>query len=568
MRFGTHLSHAATVTQSSLSGNANGMRASSAHRRWHLFWVIVTLLYAAPLVVCVLLRVDFTPIATETLAYRYFFVLRILNGEGGNVWLPQGQLLSALQRAVYEVVDAIGQMRALDLRARLNLFTYLTQALLVSGAGILFYVSARSRRLNGADKILVAVVVLAPVYALNTTGFFVQIYADYLSVTYCLLGMAFYLVVNAIRAGEAGLSSQQTILTGVGCGLLLSNKITLVSVAALLFLVGVGMGSLGIRERVRGAGLMLAAAAIAITVVFLAAHNFSFQALAQMLPRWFGFVVHAGEEAGSWRNVRSYLPRYFGNAVVFVVLALGIFLLDYYGQRKSGRKNLPLLLGTVLIISSAVLFIVRRPAQSTVVEVFGLLIFCGAVLGLSLRNVRVQWWAAIACALFWTLVAALTFPREAVLGLGHSKRMADERWSLFYSTQSMAGSRGLLIVIPGNEYHNEGVHEMLLKAVATFPTWDIDSSGARLLNQFSPNTKYFHEYGHEATELDVALSFASVVVWFDALYLPALTERYPQLRRVSTGGAYRCETDVFTSTNGPATHRWWRCISVTAVDQP
>jgi hypothetical protein len=57
---------------------------------------LATLAFATPLLFLLAAQGDHLPFSHEMLAYRYFTNVRILDGEGGDIWLPQGQLLTAI----------------------------------------------------------------------------------------------------------------------------------------------------------------------------------------------------------------------------------------------------------------------------------------------------------------------------------------------------------------------------------------------------------------------------------------------------------------------------------------
>src|SRR5205823_7547750 len=132
-------------------------------------------------------------------AYRYFFCDRIQAGEGGDVWLPQGQTLSALQQGVLGLLKQLPAWERASLREQVNWFGRSTLALTVLLQGLIFLVTGQLRGLGSVDKLLVLSTGLFPLYVLRHVGFWYNYTADYFTLTGVLVSAATLLTIWQIK---------------------------------------------------------------------------------------------------------------------------------------------------------------------------------------------------------------------------------------------------------------------------------------------------------------------------------------------------------------------------------
>src|SRR5260370_35848142 len=83
---------------------------------WCIAAMAATALFSIPLLMLLAAHGNHLPFAHETLAFRYFANVRILNGEGGNIYLPQGQLLTLSQHFILLALRAVSGHSFFDLR--------------------------------------------------------------------------------------------------------------------------------------------------------------------------------------------------------------------------------------------------------------------------------------------------------------------------------------------------------------------------------------------------------------------------------------------------------------------
>ncbi len=521
------------------------------------FWAAATSLYALPLLAAILVNADFTALANESIAYRYFAVDRIQGGERGNIWLPQGHLTTTIQHIVGGVVNAVDAVSGLSFRGRLGLFGHLTLATYAAIAAGLFALAARDRRLTWGQRSLIALIVLVPTYAAGIVGFHIHLLPDYQALSTLLLGWSSYLIFSSRSSSQVYTHLAMALRRGAFIGLLIANKITLAPAGMLIALATAFAG-----EEKRGikrtslylAGIMVGTVAVTIFVIS-AFYLFRVRAIVEMAPRWWKFVGDPGTEPNFWVNIALFTREYFAYGAIFFLIALIAFLSSLLAKWSS--DHFFILVGSLATLAACIVFVQSRPAHSTFFDVFVLLIFASSVLiGTLPENGRWRALPAIAIAA-WLIAVVTTFPaRQALLMLQQSRDMGNERWDFFESTRRMSAGARVLVVIPDNEYAHGGVHELLLKGAAAFPTWGVDEAGYRIVGRYSAGLRFYHEYA--PSDLQKVVQDARTVVWFDRFGLPPLKERYPALNALVNRQGVVCQTGVFTDFGRPS-NAWWRC---------
>ncbi|NDJ15440.1 MAG: hypothetical protein EBY17_30385 [Acidobacteriia bacterium] len=190
-----------------------------------LYWLAVAMMAGLPLILVVALRAEILAIASESLAYRFFYSYRMLHGEGGNIWFLQGYLVSAAQNAFLFLSGAASAAEP-DLRWAFQVFSWSTLALnlavLATAAALVSFV----RGPDWTDRVLLALVGVGPMYVTTGQGFQFSLWPDYyhLNVALCALGVAFFQV--AWRRPEFARHVCWAFASGVFSGLATANKVT------------------------------------------------------------------------------------------------------------------------------------------------------------------------------------------------------------------------------------------------------------------------------------------------------------------------------------------------------
>jgi len=517
------------------------------------------LAYAFPLIYSLYAKADFTVLANESLAYRYFAIDRLNAGENGNIWLPQGQFTTALQRGAMWALDAVEQVRPLTLRQRLNGFAYLALFFNLLLVAILLALTAWNRSLDWGNRALIATVLLVPIYCAHTNGLSYHLLPDYLAVSIVLLAYSLFVIVADDGSGRAQRPEREGLVVGALTGLLLANKVTLAPPAFLLIVSTMFRAGWQRRRLLLHAVTIAIASLLSILLVLCVVYSFRLSAVRNMLPQWYRFVRNPGTEPDFLVRIYEYTGLYFGYGVAYALGAAVIFVALGIVSNGLTAHRAAVLAGGAGIFFAGFVFVSRRPAQTTFFEVFCLLIFLSATLLAALPTGRLRRYISLAAAGMWLLHACVTFPVGASLAMISSSRaMADERWALFEDTLALAAGRQILVVFPNNEFHHEGVHELLLKASAKFPTWMIDATGKRFLQRFSPRTRYYDEYNR--SNIGTAIAESAIVLWFDSTDLAPLEQQYPDLRELMQSPAVKCQRGEYHNVSGEVGHVWWRCV--------
>ena len=135
-----------------------------------LYWFAVTAMVSLPLFLVIAYKAEILTIGSESLAYRFFYSYRILNGERGNIYLPQGYLLSAVQNLML-LLSGAEKADAQSLRWALNFFSITSLAFNTALLAAAVTIASFARGITWPDRLLVAIVALGPIYATSGHGF-------------------------------------------------------------------------------------------------------------------------------------------------------------------------------------------------------------------------------------------------------------------------------------------------------------------------------------------------------------------------------------------------------------
>lgn len=82
--------------------------ARGSRRGWAALAIVTSLLYALPPLIMLAFGVSPVAVVTESLGYRYFNSLRLLEGERGLIFIVQGQTPGLVQHAINLALSGIG----------------------------------------------------------------------------------------------------------------------------------------------------------------------------------------------------------------------------------------------------------------------------------------------------------------------------------------------------------------------------------------------------------------------------------------------------------------------------
>ncbi len=472
-------------------------------------------LFAAPLILVIVSKAEYLFVGQESLGYRYFACARIWGGDRASVVLPQGQLLSTIQQAIWGFMNLLGIQ---DLRQRMQFFGLATSAFVDLAAAVLFTAVGLSRTMRVTDKLLVAFTALAPVFAV-TPGIFYATTADYYYVDVLLGSAAVGLFLWQFRAGRG-----RPVLVGVFCGLVAANKISMLAVA----IPNVGAAFTGCKNwRVRrrtAARLAIASAATALAI-FIAFHGFDPFTFVRLIPRWIGLMSMLGAETQFWQNLganlRSYHYDLIGACWIAVILFSGVGAVRSVVRNERPRRTLGLFGCAVLAGILPWAGILRRPANTTLFEACIAVVVSSAV-AISVGTVRARWTAILLAA--WSAIGVYTtisFWPIYYRTLQDSGPLADQAWSFHEAVYRR--HKHVVFLVKDNEYRWPGIEIAVMKGLSEIPTWRIRTAKP-LFKQILPDTEF-------RVEFDRVPLPAGILIWRDTVSEGAGRPAGPSLQK-------------------------------------
>jgi hypothetical protein len=467
-----------------------------------LWLIVVSTIVLLPLTWSVLAGAEFISFASESLAYRYFYSIRLHVGPDTTAWLPQGQLISSTQHLITWLLPGLAPQ---SFRTTVNAFSMWSMAAVslvaIGGLSIASLASAVTWR----DRCLLTIVALVPIYALP--GAILWIWPDYYALDIALAVLAVAAFQYEWRGNEAT-AMKTCMLYGILAGSIAANKISMVAVAFPLI-------ALALVKRATPAGLVTKAALIAGTAAltfmlwFLAAGQFQIQWLAEVLPRWFAFISNPGGDAGF--NVIPYLLTSYGITVLWLAAASGTVAATTRELRGAAVGAIALAAALLCVLS-----IWKRPAGTTVGDsaiiflALGAMLFCisgrSRVLGASIA-------LGAAAFVFAALYSGHLFTvRNLIVS---SKTAGAEQWAFFDKARTQANGRRMFYFIPDNNYQYGDVFIVALKGTSDFPSWYMARTGPALLSRVDLNVTFVSEYSFPSG-WNEPVPGGSLLVWMDA----------------------------------------------------
>lgn len=496
----------------------------------------VVLLIFAPLLAAIYFRLEHLTYANESLAYRYFYTLRILSGEQG-VWAAQGFTLSVVQFLFHWITGSLST--DIDkLRNYLDLFGYATNGLVAGFQAAVFMAAIRSRYLTAADCLLVTLSILAPVYATGQVGIYYTLLPDYYSLNVALNSLALLFFILGVRRQQEFPSWGELFGVSIAAGVMIANKVSMLPVAAMMLFPWVLMGG-SLRWSTLLAKVTFVACAslaVAITIIFCF-FLFDLSSLVLAVTTWSQFVFDPGTEPNFWASImvrsKAYNYHWFAGIASMVALFSAHTLLVQVGGRA---RNLILMLSILLVAVSWGYFIWKRPANTTLFEANNVLIIIMAALAVLPMSHEVRRNMVTTMAVLIGFIAILTFPLASQLGmLKVSRDSGDNRWKFFNEVRQLSGSEPVTVILATNEFGHGGVHELLLKGTSIPPTWEVGEGGHAVLRRLGLQISFKH-YHSGVGEFGQKLPAGNWILWFEKPGRYQILEMTPPLNRLLIQG--------------------------------
>lgn len=521
---------------------------------------VVGLLFALPTLLLVWAGVSPLPVVTESLAYRYFISLRMLEGESGLIFTYQGQTPGLIHHALVWLLGVVGIPLA-DLRPRLDLFTYLFLLVNAAGTVVVLALAAFSRTFRWTDRLAVAIV---PVWATYSSqgALSLAIRPDYYTVEVTFTTAAVYVFLRQLRAGPEAYASRQIVALGVFAGLMAATKIALfwtgllAAVPTLMPAVPPLMTVAGLmRLLVRGATFVLIAIGTFLLVT-LAYYRFDVALLPEFLVRWVAFVSNPGGEDLFWVSVffpgspGSNLSADYGYARLMLplwgVVVLGSLIFGIR-SRRGGHLRWVVPLAVLALGGWQVLGLVVRPAGTTLYEM-GLFVVASG--GIALASMSAKPWRVRATGVWIGVLTVYCLFSGLVNGpiifpLAAFQASSTTVWEAHAWLRQQG--QPVIAFIPDNRHTAGTVEEALLKGMSDQPTWNINQ-GRALLEQLAPGLSFQQTF----TEAPAGVT----VFWIEIVGEPQLTDQHPALGAFASMAALADPSGCHTWQI--ATYPWYR----------
>jgi hypothetical protein len=461
-----------------------------------------------------------TFLASEALGYRFFYSLRIHAGPDATAWLPQGQLLNTIQNGIsYFLIDR----NPAKLRTILNIFAITTVAVIDLLAVALLIAAARLRSISLGDIFLLGVTLIAPIY-LATDMATAALWSDYTLLNIVMAAGAVLLFQWTWRTRGEGSSLVKVLLAGVYVGLLASNKISMASVGVPAVAVAISIAPVKWWTFILRGSLAVVVSVLVFGFVFLASGLFQIDWLLAVAQPWYQFVTNPDGDGS--RLIDSILTP---SAALMIWGTLASLVAIITGPQTIRRWWV---LFTIVVMSGAAcVFILARPAATTVADTAVQLLALGAMALTTIDRIAVRRTTGAVLATACLVLVALFPFQNFGWWLSNSGPIADGQWQFFDKTMAAANGRKVVYYVPNNSYQRGDPFIILLKGSSDFATWNVPASGQRILDRYAPGLSFVSDRTGGAR--NVAKN--SLAVWIDLAGFPKIENHYSVL-----GAAIKC----------------------------
>lgn len=505
--------------------------------RWALATAAAATLLFAPLFAAIYFRLEHLTYANESLAYRYFYTLRILAGEQG-VWAAQGFTLSSIQILIHWISNSLSA--DIDqLRGHLDLFGFATNGLIAAFHAAVLVAAIRSQYFTGSDRLLVILSILAPIYATGPAGIYYNLLPDYYSLNVALNSLALLLFILGIRKQSFTPSWLELLGVSMAAAAMIANKVSMLPVAAMMLLPWVlaGTSMKWLNRMARVAFVGCASVAITAAIIF-GFFLFDLSSLALAVASWSEFVFDPGTEPNFWASLMASANayNYHWMAGIASVVAISTFIAVF--MHAGGRVRTAVFMLSVLLVAvSWGYFIWKRPANTTLFEANNALIVVMSAFAALPKSNDVRRSLAAGMAISIALISVFTFPLASQIDLlGISRASGDNRWQFFNEVRQRSGNDPVTVILPTNEFGHGGVHELLLKGMSIPPTWEVGEGGRSVLKRLGLHITFKH-YHSGVGDFGQKLPTGNWILWFEKPGRHEIQKMTPPLDRLLSQGA-------------------------------
>ena len=495
-----------------------------------------------PLLLVLAYHAEILTIGSESLAYRFFFSYRILNGESRNIWFLQGYLLSAAQNSLL-VLSGADKVDGSGLRWALNFFSLgslaLNTAVLAAAAAVVSF----TRGITWTDRVMFAIIGLGPMYATSGQGFQHSLWPDYyhLNVAISALGLALFQV--AWRRPELGRHAIWVFAAGLFAGLAAANKITAGVCGAALILVLVFRPSTRIWDVIARALLAGVGIIVGCAWPVLAFYRFNFPVASEAFRAWFAYMKNPGGDEGFYSQLSWYLIA--NHLALFACLYLVSLVLSAIELTRRPERVARIVLVAMTVLGMGLIYsVIKRPAGTSLFEAAVFVGCFGAIMLTVLPASRSRTTFVAVLGMAFLFFSTARFPwKSQIYSITASKAQAEARWTAFHVTNEKAQGRRVIFFIPDNRYHAQDLFVVLLKGTADMGSWDVSARGRPTLERFAPGLEFRSTHSIAPPKE----AGGKVYIWNDTPGLPPVESFFPELETaLRQNGAKVQEIDLKT----------------------
>jgi hypothetical protein len=444
-----------------------------------------------PVILSIWYKADFIDLANETVAYRYFFVERINNGEP--IVIGVGHLLSVLHSFAY-FFASYGNHSSVDLRHLINVFSNTTNILILSMQCILLGLVVVLDTLTKSQKFILISLPVIFLFGFGFAGFDYTLMPDYLHLNMLIVLISATVFFSGNNNQDLVMTYKRAFFYAMLIGILVTNKVSLLPIIifsfAPIFLNSTINNTLSKTKVFFTLIIGMLAGAL---VVFMLAYKFAFSNIPIVVVGWFKFFLNPGSQPDFWTEAFSshlFIYNYFYYLAFYLIT---VFVIIYFnGFNYFYRYKLYLM--WILTCAFYIYALYKRPAGTTFFESSQWL-FCLAMLIAGIqKNKRIIRVIPSILGVF-LILAFYTFPfRSTIECTKNSKLRTDIKEEFFLKTQKLSQDGKLIVFFRDNSLHHEGFHELLIKGASDFPTWKIGETGDLIFRRYFGNMEVRSSY--------------------------------------------------------------------------
>jgi hypothetical protein len=443
-----------SITTAILPARDSAVTSRSHRLRWCIAALAMTVLFSIPLLMLVAAHGSYLPIVHEALRSLYFTNVRILNGEGGSVYLPHGQILTLAQHAILWTLRAVSGHSLFDLLPMLEWYALATSVLTIALYGCVAIAAALDRLLTWFDRVIV--MAIGPFVLLTTgdAGFYYILMPAYYAVDVVITTASAYFTIALLR-GSGPFIWRDLILAGLFWGIAASNKLTLLGPAGVVVIMAAVRSPLSplffIQRSITAAALALAA----FLTIFLLCYLGQPSQVLIAIRSWFSFLSAAGPEVGFWdQNAFVFWSAYHYDIIAYSWIAGMACLVFAISQRHQWISRSSILL--VAILAVAILLVaslVRRGSGTTSFEMAVIITGLSAIAFAAALGPRPRRQFGLpvlaAAAVLATINMPASYSRNWSVVVAPSGEIADRSWQIHeYANQVATPSGTTFVVLP------------------------------------------------------------------------------------------------------------------------